>query len=454
VGRVAAVFQNDGTGVRGNMQAVIQAILLDYEARSPQAAAQPGYGKQKESLLRVTEPARYFAPAYSLSGSYSQTGSQQILVSSTSANRLANGDTIVLNFSSGTPIPYSGPYAASNVTNNSFTVNAAGIVSGTFSQSGQTITVAVAHGLSVGNPVYVAFPGASALSGTYAVTGVPDNAHFTVTAAVSGTASGPALVEELTGGYTSVSGPSGLVDTLFTTVNHGLNPGDPVFIIFPSAPAATGTYAVLSVPDEMHFTIGAGSAAGTYQDKDSIYPLAPPPLVRSGTVSAAASTWNLGITDLNLTQTPLNSPTVFNYFYPGYQFPGVLASAGLTTPEFQLTNATNVMTQANFLQGGLLVDKNTTGLTSFVSGNGSIEMDLGPYLAMTADANILALVDLFNAQMMGGSMSSGLRSAIISYVANDTNFPYSSTPTITQQSNRVRAIVHLIVTSPEYTIQQ
>ena len=32
--RVAQVFNNDGTGVRGNMQAVVQAILLDYEARS------------------------------------------------------------------------------------------------------------------------------------------------------------------------------------------------------------------------------------------------------------------------------------------------------------------------------------------------------------------------------------------------------------------------------------
>src|SRR5581483_8555519 len=56
--RVTQVFNNDGTGVRGNMQAVIQAILLDYEARSTNMIAEPTYGKQREPLLRVTAPVR------------------------------------------------------------------------------------------------------------------------------------------------------------------------------------------------------------------------------------------------------------------------------------------------------------------------------------------------------------------------------------------------------------
>jgi len=58
--RVAQVFNNDGTGVRGNLQAVIKAILLDYEARSPDLISQPAFGKQREPLLRVTELARAF----------------------------------------------------------------------------------------------------------------------------------------------------------------------------------------------------------------------------------------------------------------------------------------------------------------------------------------------------------------------------------------------------------
>ena len=59
--RVVQVFNDNGAGVRGDLQAVVKAILLDYEARSPTAAALPGYGKQKEPLLRVTGAARFFA---------------------------------------------------------------------------------------------------------------------------------------------------------------------------------------------------------------------------------------------------------------------------------------------------------------------------------------------------------------------------------------------------------
>lgn len=51
--RVAQVFANDGTGVRGNLGAVVRAILTDYEARSPAVTANAGYGKLKEPLIRT-----------------------------------------------------------------------------------------------------------------------------------------------------------------------------------------------------------------------------------------------------------------------------------------------------------------------------------------------------------------------------------------------------------------
>jgi len=41
-------------------------------------------------------------------------------------------------------------------------------------------------------------------------------------------------------------------------------------------------------------------------------------------------------TQANVTQTPLNSTSVFNFFYPDFQYPGPLAKAGMTTPEFQI----------------------------------------------------------------------------------------------------------------------
>jgi uncharacterized protein (DUF1800 family) len=52
--RVAQVFAKDGTGTRGNLGAVVSAILTDYEARSPAVLSNIGYGKLKEPLLRFT----------------------------------------------------------------------------------------------------------------------------------------------------------------------------------------------------------------------------------------------------------------------------------------------------------------------------------------------------------------------------------------------------------------
>lgn len=50
VARVAAVFANDGAGVRGNLKAVVRAVLLDAEARGDSPAAH--VAKQREPVIR------------------------------------------------------------------------------------------------------------------------------------------------------------------------------------------------------------------------------------------------------------------------------------------------------------------------------------------------------------------------------------------------------------------
>ncbi len=52
LGRVAAVFADNGAGVRGDLKAVVRAILLDAEARDPLAAAGTTFGKQREPVVR------------------------------------------------------------------------------------------------------------------------------------------------------------------------------------------------------------------------------------------------------------------------------------------------------------------------------------------------------------------------------------------------------------------
>jgi uncharacterized protein (DUF1800 family) len=52
IARVAGVFNDNGQGVRGDLQAVIQAILLDVEARAPKGSQVTHFGKQREPVIR------------------------------------------------------------------------------------------------------------------------------------------------------------------------------------------------------------------------------------------------------------------------------------------------------------------------------------------------------------------------------------------------------------------
>jgi uncharacterized protein (DUF1800 family) len=60
VERVAAVFNDNGHGIRGDLAAVVRAILLDPEARSAAAAQTPGYGHLREPMIRVVAALRGF----------------------------------------------------------------------------------------------------------------------------------------------------------------------------------------------------------------------------------------------------------------------------------------------------------------------------------------------------------------------------------------------------------
>jgi hypothetical protein len=249
--------------------------------------------------------------------------------------------------------------------------------------------------------------------------------------------------------------------TYSTAMPHGLLPGDYVYINFSAAGSpADGQYQVLAVPDVTHFTTLVPSVSNQTQDNAIIFPLVAPPLPRSGNVTIQWGTWILNATDTGATyslgQTPLNSPTVFNFFFPSYKFPGPLTTAGLTTPEFQLTSDTTASWEMNFLEGGVLGNSNNTnGISSFSNGGGAIAIDLGSWMtpANTSNAGIPVLVDSLNSLLCGGQLSASAKAQIVNYVANTSNLPYT-TPTYTQMRDRVRAVVHLIINSPDFTIQR
>lgn len=60
VGRVAAVFENNGEGVKGDLGAVVKAVLLDDEARNCEWISTPHSGKMREPMIRYIQLLKAF----------------------------------------------------------------------------------------------------------------------------------------------------------------------------------------------------------------------------------------------------------------------------------------------------------------------------------------------------------------------------------------------------------
>jgi hypothetical protein len=446
--RVVQKFNNNGAGVRGDMKAVLKAILLDYEARSAELLSVPAYGKQREPVLRVAHAARAFRPG-DVTGTYSQTGTNAITIATGSTNpKVVAGNTVFLEFTDTTgdpakPAPAAGTFAVTSATTAapySYTIAAPGWVTGTYSQSGTTITLTISnHGLPGDNAArgqvladanhgraFFDFTsgGLDGLAGfdrsvqkvltsnaydTPSGVGSTNGTTFTLAAPDSATRSGNVMIARFAGSYSS-TGRNGVltIDTFGISSSgyglqhdHGLTVGDSVFLNFGNSRDTTSfnetsvendlVYTVLSVPDSNTFTVAARDAANAAIGADNqvqVFPFKPQPLVRSGTVSTRQSTYVLDNTDTDLDQTPLNPTTVFNFFLPDYKFAGALASQGITTPEFQLTSETAVIKQANFLYNGIFYPANTNGISSFKSGTNALVLDFSPWMANATDLGL------------------------------------------------------------------
>lgn len=111
--RVTAVFNDNGQGVRGDLQAVVRAILMDYDARGSAMTSQ-GVGHLREPVIRVTHLLRAFR-ASSPSGKFS------VRVANTALGQEAMHSPTVFNFF--TP-DYSapGPIAAAGLKSPEFEI--------------------------------------------------------------------------------------------------------------------------------------------------------------------------------------------------------------------------------------------------------------------------------------------------------------------------------------------
>ena len=116
-----------------------------------------------------------------------------------------------------------------------------------------------------------------------------------------------------------------------------------------------------------------------------------------------------------------------------------------------LTNSmTNMFVSAN---GG---NTNVNGLSSFKDGNGNVVMSIESYMSLplVTSTDIGALIDQLAALLVGGPLEPSTKTTIQNFVANATYFPMTGAGTNPQKRDRVRAAVHLIITSAEYAAQK
>ncbi|MFN4116015.1 MAG: DUF1800 family protein [Inhella sp.] len=161
---------------------------------------------------------------------------------------------------------------------------------------------------------------------------------------------------------------------------------------------------------------------------------------RSFGVSSRGGGWPIGDTSdpaSRLGQSPLRSPSVFNFFRPGYVPPGAeLAAAGITVPEFQLLNESTVAGYLNYLQNVI-----ANGF-----GSGDTVADYTAELALASDAT--ALLRHLNLRLAAGAIPEGTLSDLSTAVGN------ISSATDAGKLNRVRAGILLVMASPDYLIQR
>lgn len=146
----------------------------------------------------------------------------------------------------------------------------------------------------------------------------------------------------------------------------------------------------------------------------------------------------------SLGQTPMRSPSVFNFYRPGYVPPNSsTAAAGLVAPEMQITGETSVVGYLNFMRNAI---SNGTGASADIKADYTAEIAL----ADTPDK----LVDRIDLLLMANQMPATLRNQIIAAV-NSVALPANDpAKAATARKNRANLAIFLAMAAPEYLVQK
>src|SRR5262249_42647491 len=138
----------------------------------------------------------------------------------------------------------------------------------------------------------------------------------------------------------------------------------------------------------------------------------------------------------NLGEAPLESPTVFNFFLPDYQPPGL---GGPIAPGFQIANESTAYSGAStyysFTNGAYL------GMTSPPSDRPLIDLS-----SLTVNAaNPAAMVATINANMLYGSMSPAMQSTLTTMIGAFS---------VSTAAEKAWSAIYITMLSPEYATQR
>lgn len=180
-------------------------------------------------------------------------------------------------------------------------------------------------------------------------------------------------------------------------------------------------------------------------------------VLRAFGASSGSGSWLIGTTDdpgTSLGQTPLRSPSVFNFYRPGYVPPNTQAAVrSLTVPEMQITHETSVAGYANFMRS--VVQNNGAGEAPAGESKRDVQLDLSAARALAHKP--AELVALMNSRLFGGAMPAELAAQIQAAVESITVPLLTSTNMVAWEaasSNRVRLALYLSVVSPEFIVQK
>jgi uncharacterized protein (DUF1800 family) len=170
-------------------------------------------------------------------------------------------------------------------------------------------------------------------------------------------------------------------------------------------------------------------------------------LMRAAKATSTSGQYQIHNTDdpgTSLGQTAMRSPSVFNFWRPGYTPPNSeLAMSGLVAPELQIANESSAAGYLNTMQAAI---QNGYG------SNNDVKLDIGELQAIAHDAD--ALLDRIALLLTNGSYRVETRTRIKDVVNSVVVPTVGDTAIANARRDRVRLALYLTIASPEFLAQK